>query len=101
MPCPSRIPIEPDCECLLHPLHYLRQLESVIGPDIEYEPLALKTESTNLEGEESFCLTEDPEEKGCGLPEPEERFAVVDCCPYFVPCILRQNSFLPHAVYMG
>jgi hypothetical protein len=101
VPRPPRPYVEPRRERLLHPLHYPRQLEPVLRPDVERYPFAFKSESANLEGEEIPRLAEYSEEDRRRLPQAEEHLTVIDRRPYLVPHTLRQNSFQSHTVYMG
>jgi hypothetical protein len=92
MPRPSRLTVVPLREGLLHPLHYIRQLQPILRPDIEPEQITFKSQSLNLEGKPEFRFMEHLLKNLPGRILAEQGFPVVDLGVDFVPHTLLEYS---------
>jgi uncharacterized iron-regulated membrane protein len=93
---PSRQHIEVDGKRLLHPLHYQRQLQAVIGLDVKREPRPFKLKPAYLEAVTCFCLAKYAAEERFGPREMEKRLADINRRSHFVPYMLGQFTFRSH-----
>jgi hypothetical protein len=92
VPGPSHRTVVPLREGLLHPLHYIRQLQPVLRPDIKPEQITFKTQSPNLKGKPVFRLTEYLFKNLPGRILAEQGFPVVYLGLDFVPHTLLEYS---------
>jgi hypothetical protein len=88
MPGPIRTQIEPHRKRLLHPLHDRRKLQPVLRLDVERQPFPVKPKPAKLEVEALPRLAKYPAEDLHRLLLTEQRLAVVDRRPNFIPDIL-------------
>jgi hypothetical protein len=92
VPGPPHRTVVPLREGLLHPLHYIRELQPILRPDIKLQQITFKTQSLNLEGKPKFRLVEHLLKNLPGLFFLEQEFPVVNLGADFVPHTLLEYT---------
>jgi hypothetical protein len=85
VPAPPGQRVVPLGKDLLHLLHNSRKLQSVLGLNVKTNPVSLKLEAPDLEGETEHGFPEHPVEKGDGPGLTEDGLPVVNAGSHFIP----------------
>jgi hypothetical protein len=80
--------VEPYTECLLQPLHDIRQLEPVLRLDIKIKPFVLQAESPDFKNETLRHFVQNLGEQRKRLPRLKQGF----------PPVYGRADFVPHAI---